>query len=121
MGYSWPKKKQSKYGAIRTNGMGSKLEAAVYQILKLREKSGAISTIQQQRSVDLGSGIFWKVDFSFFDKFTNQIVWCEAKGFKGERYRICLKLWRDHGPGPLEIYEGNYKYPILKEIVIPKT
>lgn len=124
MGYDWPpnrlKRKKNKFNAIRTGGNASKLEAAVYQILLLREKSGEISDIRQQRGVDLGCGIRWKVDFSFCENKFNRIVWAEAKGVKGDRYRICLKLWRDHGPGPLEIWEGHYSQPFLKDIVIPQ-
>lgn len=119
MGYNWPKRKINKFNAIRTEGMGSKLEAAVYQILLLREKSGEISDITKQTRVHLGCGIYWRVDFSFCVNAAGCRVWAEAKGVKGERYRICLKLWRDHGPGPLEIWEGHYSKPYLKEIVIP--
>ena len=116
----------SKYRAIRTNGFSSKLENAVYQILKLREKAGEISDIRQQDCVDLGFGIRWKVDFSFFmknvtDKFFGKRVYVEAKGVKTERYRMCLKLWEGgQGPGPLEIWEGHYLKPMIKQIIIPK-
>ena len=124
IGYQWPprhKRIGNKFNAVKTySGHASKLEGSVYQILKLREKAGGISDIEQQKGVDLGCGIKWKVDFSYYDEALRRRVWAEAKGVKGDRYRICLKLWRDHGPGPLEIYEGSYQRPILKEIVIPK-
>jgi hypothetical protein len=125
MGYDWPpnrfKTKKNKFNAIRTGGNASKLENAVYQILLLREKAGEISDIRQQRGVHLGCGINWNVDFSFCDNKLNRITWAEAKGIKGERYKICLKLWRDHGPGILEIWEGDYHNPFRSEIVIPLT
>jgi hypothetical protein len=123
--YSYPKfkaKKANKYGAVRSNGFGSKLESAVYQNLLLREKAKEISSIKQQHGVDLGFGISWKVDFSYFDLISWQRIWVEAKGVKTERYRMCLKLWEGgQGPGPLEIWEGSYKQPKLIKIVIPKT
>ena len=116
---SWPKK--NKFGAIRSNGYGSKLENAVYQILLLREKSGEIKDIRKQHLVDLGYRIFWKVDFSFLEISTDERVWAEAKGIETERYRICLKLWRyGNGPGKLEIWKGSYQRPTLDEIVIPE-
>lgn len=111
--------RRQKFNAHRTNGMGSKLESAVHDLLKLRERSGAISDIKQQVSVDLGFGIKWKVDFSFVDN--GQTVYAEAKGVETERYRMCLKLWRGgQGPGPLEIWKGDYKRPRLVELVNPK-
>ena len=130
MGYQWPIKSKrrlmvyppkQKYGAVRTNGMGSKLEAAVYQILLLREKAGEITDIQKQARVHLSCQIYWKVDFSFMERGTMnrraRRVYCEAKGVETERYRICLKLWTEHGPGPLEIWKGSWQQPKLYKIV----
>lgn len=111
----------NKFRAIRTNGFSSKLESAVYEILKLREKAGEISDIQQQASVDLGFDIRWKVDYSFTVRETGKRFWAEAKGIETDRYRICLKLWRGgQGPGPLEIWKGSYQKPKLVEIIYPK-
>lgn len=135
MGYNWPRRKtplkrtgfnRNKYNAVRCSGFGSKLEAAVFEVLKLREKSGEISDIRQQVSVDLGFGINWRVDFSFAKHVPNPNMairmYAEAKGVKTERYRMCLKLWRGgQGPGPLEIWEGSWQWPALVEIVTPKT
>jgi len=104
------------------NPRGSKLERAVYQILLLREKAGEISQILQQRRVDLGDGIYWAVDFSFFDltKPGHPLTWAEAKGVKSGRYNVCKKLWNSRGPGPLEIWEGDYRQPKLVKIIIPR-
>lgn len=110
----------NKFGARRTDGFASKLEAAVHQILRLREKAGEISDIQRGR-VELTCGITWNVDFNFIDKTSGKRVWCEAKGVETERYRLCLKLWRGgHGPGLLEIWKGNWRRPTLVEIVKPQ-
>lgn len=117
----YPFRRHNKFGAVRTNGMGSKLEAAVLGMLRLRERDGQIRDIKQQVSVDLGFKITWKVDFSFVDVQTGNTHYAEAKGFKTDRYLICLKLWRGgQGPGPLYIYEGSYQRPMLKEIVNPE-
>lgn len=113
-------KKNNKYNAKREAGFGSKLEAEVYKILKLREKAGQIQDLCQQQRVDLSCNIFWKVDFSFVETATNRRVWAEAKGVETERYRLCLKLWKGgHGPGKLEIWKGHYTCPRLIEIVEP--
>lgn len=121
MGFDWPPrgKRPSKFGAVRSAGFGSKLEAAVHQILLLKAKAGAISDIRMQDTVDLTCGINWKVDFSYDDHATGVRVWVEAKGVESERYRICLKLWRRHGPGRLEIYKGRYEDPRLVRTIIP--
>lgn len=117
-----PWMRRSRFGSVRSNGMSSKLEASVYQLLVLREKAGNISDIRQQHAVDLSCGIKWKVDFSFIDNETKERVFAEAKGVETERYRLCLKLWRGgHGPGRLEIWKGGYQRPQLVEIVTPKS
>lgn len=133
MGYRWPiKPKRSKYGAVRTNGMGSMLEAAVYQILELRQKAGHIADLKQQVSVELGEEFFvsantgkikkrivrWKVDFSYFDKALRQTVWAEAKGVETAHYRKQKRLWKaGAGPGRLEIYKGSWRRPRLVEVI----
>ena len=112
---------QNKFGNQRTDGFSSKLEAAVFQILQLREKAGEIADIRQQVTVDLTCGIRWKVDFSFYDEAAMRRVWAEAKGCETDRYRICLKLWRGgHGPGDLEIWKGRWQNPTLVDIVKPQ-
>lgn len=132
MGYSWPVR--HKYGAKKTNGFASKLENAVHEILLLREKAGEITSIQKQARVFLGKQIitysltkkkkvtliYWKVDFSFIDRKRGVKIWCEAKGFESEDYKTKLNLWREKGPGPLEIWKGSYKSPVLIEVIDPK-
>ena len=114
----WPIRR-NKFGAQRTNGYSSKLEAAVRQILDLREKAGEISDIKRG-AVELTCGIRWNVDFNYLDVKTGKRVWVEAKGVETERYRICLKLWRGgFGPGVLEIWKGDWRRPVLVDIVKP--
>lgn len=123
-----------KYGNIRTNGMGSKLEASVYQILCLKEKAGMITSIQKQVRVLLATEkityeltgkivfrpIYWKVDFSYIDQPNAKKVWVEAKGVETRDYKAKLKIWRESGPGLLEIYKGSWRSPRLVEVVVPK-
>jgi hypothetical protein len=124
MGFDWPPrgkrfKRPSKFGAVRCSGFASKLEAAVHQVLILKANAGRISEIRLQDSVDLTCGINWKVDFSYMDHASGLRIWVEAKGVESERFRICLKLWRIHGPGPLELWKGRWEDPRLARIIRP--
>lgn len=113
----------SKYGAKKTvNGFPSKLEAAVYEILLLRQKNGELSDIKRQHTVTLQDGprdvlIQWRIDFSYIDTKTQQRCFCEAKGFSTDVYLLKLKLFRKNPQGRLEIYKGTYKNPKLVEII----
>jgi hypothetical protein len=111
-----------KYGATRTaDGFPSKLEAAVYQILCLRERAGEIKDIRRQHCVDLGYDIRWKVDFSFTECATGETVWAEAKGQWTADASIKLRMWKNgRGPGKLEIWRGDYRRPQLVEVIEPK-
>jgi len=118
-----------KYKAQRTivNGITfpSKLEAAVYEILLLREKAGEISDIKCQQAVTVkqkcptcGDGpTNWKVDFSFVDCKTGDTVYCEAKGIQTSDYIKRKRLWKADPPYKLEIFKGSWKYPKLDEVI----
>lgn len=114
--------------AKSTNGFPSKLESAVYDILRIRENAKEIRNIKRQQVVVLQDGpsnvrIVWKVDFQFEERMIVpiehplhwRIAYAEAKGIETEDYKIKLKLWRKNPPAPLEIYKGNYKRPALVE------
>jgi hypothetical protein len=114
-------KSANKFGAIRTDGFASKGEAAVFQILKLREKSGEITGIRHPARVHLTCGIYWNVDFNFISVKSGHTIWAEYKGFEDRRYRMCKKLWEGgFGPGTLEIWKGSWMRPMLVEVVKPK-
>lgn len=109
---------RNKFGAKRVDGFPSKLEAAVYQLLKLRERAGEISDIKRQQTVVLQEGsrdvrITWRVDFSFIER--NELVYAEAKGIENADYKLKLKLWRANPPAPLEIWKGHHMRPKLVE------
>ena len=111
---------KNKFKAVRTNGLSSKLEAAVYNYLLRREEMGEIEDIKLQQPVVLQAGgrdtrITWKVDFSFWHKTRKERIYAEAKGMETGEYRIKLKLWRAAPPFSLEIYKGNYKKIYLAE------
>lgn len=121
---AWGKQKRwkNKYNAVRTaDGFPSKLEASVYQILKLREKAGDIKDIRRQHVVDLGYGVRWRVDFSFVDCKTGERIYAESKGVECEGYRLKRTMWKNGaGPGLLEIWKGNHTKPRLVETIEPR-
>lgn len=111
---------KKKYGGVKTNGRASKLENAVFEILKKREASGEISDIKEQQPVVLQGGkritrITWKIDFSFIETKTNSLAYAEAKGFATDVYKLKLKMFRANPPAPLEIWKGSYSRPVLAE------
>lgn len=96
----------------------SKLEAALYQFLKLREKSGEISDIKCQETVYLTKArIIYKPDFSFV--MNDKKVFAESKGFETSDWRIKRRLWQHYGPGNLEIYKGSAARLTLHETLTP--
>lgn len=98
---------------------GSKLEAAVYQILKLRMKAGEIKSIQVQDHVYLTDArIGYVVDFKCTTP-TDTVFWVEAKGYANDRWPMKKKLWKYYGPGTLEIWMGSHTKPSLTETIIP--
>jgi hypothetical protein len=116
----------NKYNAKRTNGFSSKLEAQVYELLKLRELAGEIKEIRCQYPIVLQEGkkelrITWKVDFSFIDVKTGQTVFCESKGIEDGVFKLKLKLYKKNRTEKLEIWRGSWKKPFLSEIINAKA
>lgn len=98
----------------------SKLEAAVYQLLKLRMKAGEIRTIQVQDHIYLTlARIGYVPDFKC-TLSDGSFLWVEAKGYPNDRWPMKKKLWKFYGPGPLEIWQGTYRSPQLVETIVPK-
>lgn len=111
---------KNKYGARATGGFPSRLEAAVYGKLLLREKLGEIRDIKRQQQVVLQGGsnetrITWRLDFSAVDCKTDKVFYVEAKGFETNDFRIKLKLWKMLKPATLEIWKGGYMRPFMAE------
>jgi hypothetical protein len=113
--------RRNKFKAQRTNGFGSKMESAGYDLLKLREMAGEIEDIKCQQAVTLieknGHSIKWKIDFSFVIKATKQLEYCEIKGIETADYRLKLKLYKMDPPAPLTIIKGSYKKLFIAERV----
>jgi hypothetical protein len=111
----------NKYKAQRTGDFPSRLEAAVYQLLYLRQKAGEISDIQRQVRCELtDAAIATKIDFSFIEVASGQTIYAEAKGCVTDRWNLLKRLWAHYGPGKLEIWGGTYARPKLVDVIIPK-
>lgn len=118
-----------KFKAVRTrvNGINfaSRLEAAVYSLLLLREKAKEIKDIKCQYVVLLrdkcehcgAEAVSWRVDFAFTDVKTGKLCYAEAKGIEDDTYRKKKKLWKAKPLGTLEIWRGSYQNPKLFEVI----
>lgn len=118
-----------KYGAQKTSidgiAFSSKLEAAVYCTLKLRERAGEIKNIRMQQYVELKgecelcgeSRKGFKVDFSFEESPDWKTVYCEAKGVRTSEYIRHEKLWKKNPPARLEVWGGNHRNPKLLKVI----
>ena len=112
---------RNKFKAVRTNGFGSKLESAGYDLLKLKELAGEIKDIKCQQGVTLieknGHSIRWKIDFSFRLTKDDSLEYVEIKGIETADYRLKLKLYKMNPPAPLTIYKGTHRKLFLAERV----
>lgn len=96
----------------------SKLEAAVYDIIKLRP---ATKLLQCQKTIYLtDSRIQYIADFEVLNEWTGEVYYIEAKGMETPSWRIKRKLWIKYGAGSLEIWKGHYEKPYLHETLIVK-
>lgn len=114
------KSKRNKFGAVSTNGFPSRLEAAVYAILELRQMAGEIRELKRYPSVRLTKRISWKLDYEFVLVATGARTFAEAKGVLTDECALKLKLWRDAAPGNLEWWKGSHSSPFLAEIIVPE-
>lgn len=101
---------------------GSKLEAAVYGLLLLRQKAGEILEIECQRRVQMHSlalGESWGCIPDFRCTLPTGLLYVEAKGFEQDRWLGTRFIWSLCGPAPLEVWKGRYERPHLHEIITP--
>lgn len=100
----------------------SSLEASVSNRLLAEEKDGKLRVIARQQHIHLFSEDeklceYWP-DFTVWQE--GAFRWIEAKGFEKPDWLIKLNLWRVGGAGPLEIWGGSWRRPVLREVIIPK-
>lgn len=118
---------EKKYGNKKVEHAGhwfdSKLEAALFDLLSLRERAGEISALSHQPgTVFLGPArVQFRPDFRYTDVKTGEVCYAEAKGFPNDRWPTKKKLWKAHGPGKLEIWMGSAARLKLTETIIPQS
>lgn len=116
---------KNKYGSTRVSHAGfsfaSKLEAAVYDMLKERELAGEIKIEQMQAQVKLTKAeIIYKPDFKCSYTASGIDFFVEAKGLETDVWRIKRRLWIHYGPSSLYVYKGSHKRLRLHEVLEPK-
>lgn len=100
----------------------SALEAAVGSQIEMLRKIGEATELRYQHAVNLGMGVKWKVDFSYWSKALKERVWAEAKGKWDAGALIKKKMWiNGAGPGRLEIWQGSWRRPICTGVFYPKS
>ncbi len=117
------KSKYRETKSVRPGGLSfaSKLEASVYDMLYMQERTGQIKIEKIQAHVYLTDArILCIPDFLTTNLETGELEWVEAKGFSTDRFLIIKRLWEFYGPGKLKIYKGSYKKIFLAETIIPK-
>lgn len=116
---------KSKYNEAKTERPGglsfaSKLEAKVYDMLYMQEKTGQIKIDKIQAHVYLTDArILCIPDFMITNLETGEQEFIEAKGFSTDRFLLIKKLWAFYGPAKLKIYKGTYKKIFLAETIVP--
>lgn len=125
MSFGWGRKYKSVKVDFHGRSFHSKLEAAVYSLLLLREKSGEITDIKCQVHVKFHTHDFGKIhmipDFSVVDSKTGELFYVEAKGLFTRDFARKRKAWLAGGPGRMEVWVGRWQRPMLKEILVPKS
>ncbi len=109
------KQSKKKFGNQKSSSsdgrsFSSKLERAIYEMLKQGVLDGRYSELQCQDHVYLTEArILYIPDFKVFDEIKKAPRWIEAKGFETDVWRIKRRLWVHYGPGPLDVYKGSEK------------
>jgi len=114
-----------KYGETATERNGrsfaSKLEAALYDMLRIRVAAGELKELKCQVHVYLTEARIHMIpDFSALHVEQNTVWYFEAKGCETDVYLLKRKLWTCYGPGPLEIWKGSYKRLLYDRTIIPR-
>jgi len=85
------------------------------------EKAKEISDIRCQPNIFLTRARIRMIpDFSAINSKTGEVEYFEAKGFEGERWLICKKLWSIYGPGRLHIFKGRAGKVFEVDSIVPR-
>jgi hypothetical protein len=119
-------KRAPKYGNKKVEragrSFGSKLEASLFDHLRMREMAKEIADIKQQVNVHLTlAKILYQADYSYTVTSTGETEYAESKGMDTAVWRIKRRLWMYYGPGPLHIFKGSHSNLKFDETIVPKT
>jgi hypothetical protein len=117
-GNKFNNRKVTHYGV----SFASKLEASVYDHLKLQETKGIIYDLRCQDIIYMTkSRIGYRVDFSAISRQTGERRYYEAKGYPTDVWKIKRRLWVHYGPGTLEVWGGTWIKPKIIEQLQPES
>ena len=121
------RKRKHKYSGTRVQGITSSksypsmIERDYAEYLKIRERVGEITDIEEQPSVTLAGGIRYKADFASVDKATDKQIFVDTKGLLSDRFRLIMKLWKVSGPAPLHVVmrdgSKDMRFYVHREII----
>lgn len=105
----------------------SKLESALCEALRLRERAGEISDLQAEVRVficgpeghecDHKRKIESIVDFRWKNRATGEWEYGEAKGYVAPAWPLKRRLWLHYRTERLEVWKGDYRRPTLDEVL----
>jgi hypothetical protein len=126
---------RNKYHARKTLFGGrmydSHAEADRAAELELLEKAGEITDLEKQPRILLHAGIYYKPDFSYHElrpylgysvgevQQAGPTIYEDVKGVMTRAFALKLRLWREHGPGPLRLTKRRGKTFVTFREIIP--
>ena len=97
----WTVGKPNKYGAVRTDGYASKVEARRAAELEVLVRIGEIDSFEEQVPIQLGPGFRMIVDFVIVEKGVTFAE--EVKGPEPQRFKDIRRMWAVYGPYRMKI------------------
>lgn len=110
---------KSKRSEIDGHSFGSAVEANAYAIFKLEERTGLISNIRCQQTLQLLPTFSHKIDFIVFEKERGLDIGREIKGsYKSDldqRWSCVKQVYRSIAPIPIQIWVGDKNRIVMVE------
>lgn len=96
----------------------SKAEMEYAQQLDLLRRGGLYVEVLRQVPIVLSRGITVVVDFRC-ERPDRKVEWLEVKGMETPTFRLKLRLWLEHGPGPLHIIKKKRGKFVVDRVIVP--
>lgn len=109
--------RRNKFRAKRTGKYASKAEAAYAAELKIFERAGQISNLEEQESFHIAplgcESIIYRTDFSFRTKTGTRLI-CDVKGKITDVFRLKMKLFAHAFPHiPVVLAKARYRKRVI--------